>query len=57
LEQTLTETLWIMWADKDEIQRLRKLCSAKSRGILGYPKELTTPKQRPTRVKHSGEDV
>jgi len=36
-------------AEKDEVKRLRKLRSAKSRDILGYPPELTTPKQRPER--------
>lgn len=44
--QTNVEKLWIIWADKDEVQRLRKLRSARPRGILGYPSELTTSKRR-----------
>lgn len=44
--QTTVEKLWIIWADNDEVKRLRKLRSAKSRGILGYPKKLITPKRR-----------
>jgi len=47
--QTKVQKLWIVWADKDEVKRLRKLRSAGWRGILGYPPELTTPKQRPGR--------
>ena len=45
--QTNVEKLWIMWADRAEIKRLRKLRRANWRGILGKPPELTTPKQRP----------
>lgn len=40
------EKLWILWADKGEVKRLRKLRRARSRGILGYPPEVTTPKRR-----------
>lgn len=45
--QTNVEKLWIMWADHTEVRRLRKLRRARSRGILGKPVELTTPKLRP----------
>jgi hypothetical protein len=45
--QTKVEKLWILWADRDEVKRLRKLRAARSRGILGYLRELTTPKPRP----------
>ena len=45
--QTNVEKLWIMWADRAEIKRLRKLRRANWRGILGKPSELTTPKPRP----------
>ena len=38
--------LCILWVDGDEVKRLRKLRSARSRGILGYSPELTTPKPR-----------
>jgi hypothetical protein len=42
--QTKVEKLWILWADRDEVKRLRKLRAARSRGILGYPREFTTAK-------------
>ncbi len=42
--QTKIEKLWIIWADQDEVERLRKLRSAKPQGILGYPAELTSAK-------------
>lgn len=45
--QTKVEKLWILWADRAEVQRLRKLRSAKWRGIFGKPSGLTTPKSRP----------
>jgi DNA invertase Pin-like site-specific DNA recombinase len=44
--QTKVEKLWILWADRDEVRRLRKLRAATSHGTLGYPPELTTPKCR-----------
>lgn len=44
--QTSIEKLWIIWADKKDMQRLRKLRAAHRRGILGYPSELTTPRGR-----------
>ena len=44
--QTNVEKLWIMWADRAEIRRLRKLRRANWRGILGKPAELTTPNPR-----------
>jgi hypothetical protein len=46
--QTSVEKLWILWADRAEIGRLRKLRRARSRGILGKPVDLTTPNLRPT---------
>lgn len=45
--QTNVEKLWVIWADRDEVKRLRKRRVATSRGILGYPLELTEPKRRP----------
>ena len=45
--QTNVEKLWILWADRAEVKRLRKLRSATWRGILGYPADLTTPTRRP----------
>jgi hypothetical protein len=45
--QTNVEKLWILWADRTEVRRLRKLRAAQHRGILGYPPEFTAPKTRP----------
>jgi hypothetical protein len=45
--QTKVEKLWLIWADRDEAKRLRKLRAAKSHGVLSYPSELLTPKPRP----------
>jgi hypothetical protein len=45
--QSKVEKLWIIWADRAEIKRLRKLRSVGWRGILGYLAELTTPRRRP----------
>ncbi|HET6879661.1 MAG TPA: hypothetical protein VFI31_05890 [Pirellulales bacterium] len=39
---------WILWADKDEVRRLRKLLAQSRRGINVYTNELKTPKKRPT---------
>jgi DNA invertase Pin-like site-specific DNA recombinase len=44
--QTNIEKLWILWADRAEIERLRKLRQANWRGSLGKPSELTMPKPR-----------
>jgi hypothetical protein len=38
--------LWVLWADQQELKRLRKLAALSHRGIVEYPKELTTPKKR-----------
>ena len=40
--------LWIVWADDEELARLRGLLARSSRGMNAYPPELTTPKQRTT---------
>jgi DNA invertase Pin-like site-specific DNA recombinase len=45
--QTKIQKVWIIWADAEEVARLRRLRAAKNRGTLGYPAELTTPKRRP----------
>jgi hypothetical protein len=45
--QTAVQRLWIVWADKDELKRLRKLHKAMSGGVVTGPVELTIPKQRP----------
>ena len=47
--KTSAQHLWILWADKQEVKRLRKLASSSHRGVVEYPPELTTPKERPRR--------
>lgn len=37
---------WILWADDDEIARLRLLVAESRPGKFNYPAELTTPKSR-----------
>ena len=41
----------ILWADADEVQRLKKLLALSRRGMQGYAGELTTPKPRPKTSK------
>jgi hypothetical protein len=36
--QTKILKRWVVWADRTEVKRLRRLRSARSRGILGYPR-------------------
>jgi DNA invertase Pin-like site-specific DNA recombinase len=44
--RTPAQHLWILWADKTEVKRLRKLAVVSHRGVVEYPPELTTPKER-----------
>jgi DNA invertase Pin-like site-specific DNA recombinase len=44
--KTLARRLWVLWADKQELKRLRKLAAVSHRGAVEYPTELTTPKER-----------
>jgi DNA invertase Pin-like site-specific DNA recombinase len=44
--QTPTQGLWIVWADRDELQRLRSLTARSKWGVQSHPVELTTPKER-----------
>jgi DNA invertase Pin-like site-specific DNA recombinase len=44
--QSNIQKLWIVWADNDEIARLKKLCARSYRGNGTYPAELKRPKQR-----------
>ena len=37
----------ILWADKEEVRRLRKLLAASRRGVNAYTSDLKTPKKRP----------
>jgi DNA invertase Pin-like site-specific DNA recombinase len=45
--QTPAQGLWIVWADREEVRRLRKLRTHSRRGRKGYPAAWTTPKARP----------
>jgi len=38
--------LWILWADDDEVSRLKRLAQVVRRGVTRYPSELVTPKAR-----------
>lgn len=44
---TPIQKYWVLWADADEVQRLKDLVSRSRRGICAYATALTTPKQRP----------
>jgi hypothetical protein len=44
--QTKVQGLWILWADWDEVRRLRKLQSIVHPGRNSFPEDLTTPEQR-----------
>ena len=44
--KTPAQHLWILWADKQEVKRLRRLVDLSHRGVVEYPPELTTPKER-----------
>jgi DNA invertase Pin-like site-specific DNA recombinase len=37
----------ILWADKDEVKRLKKLLAESQRGVNAYTNDLKTPKKRP----------
>jgi DNA invertase Pin-like site-specific DNA recombinase len=37
---------WVVWADRAELRRLRKLRARSQRGIQSHPQERTTPKKR-----------
>ncbi len=41
--------MWIVWADADEMRRLRKLVARSTPGVISHPAELTTPKKRRTK--------
>lgn len=44
--QTTARKLWVIWADREERDRLRRLKTHSKLGKVSYPPELTTPKQR-----------
>ena len=37
---------WILWADRDELRRLRQLCRASTPGTFAHARALTQPKKR-----------
>lgn len=41
----------VLWADADEVQRLKKLLAQSRRGMQGYTPDLTAPKARPKKSK------
>lgn len=45
--QTPTQGLWIVWADGEEVARLKRLTACSKLGVHRHPQELTTPKPRP----------
>lgn len=47
--QTSPEGPWIVWADPEEVKRLKKLQERSTRGAHAHPKKLTTPKKRKSR--------
>ena len=47
--KTPVQGYWILWADEDEVQRLRRLLADSRRGVNAYASELRTPKERPMR--------
>jgi DNA invertase Pin-like site-specific DNA recombinase len=45
--QTQPDGVWIVWADREELQRLKQLRACSQRGVHNHPRSLTTPKPRP----------
>jgi hypothetical protein len=45
--KTPVQCRWIMWADKEEVKRLKKLLAESRRGMNAYSSALKTPKKRP----------
>lgn len=41
----------VLWADTEEVKRLKKLLAQSRRGMQGYTDDLTTPKPRPKQPK------
>lgn len=46
--RTPVQRRWILWADRDEVRRLRQLLAESRRGINTYSSKLKTPKKRKT---------
>jgi DNA invertase Pin-like site-specific DNA recombinase len=49
--KTPVQGRWVLWADKVEVKRLKKLLAESRRGINTYRSGLTTPKERPAAVR------
>lgn len=45
--RTPGQDYWILWADPDEVRRLRQLLAESRRGVNAYASALKTPKKRP----------
>jgi DNA invertase Pin-like site-specific DNA recombinase len=45
--KTPVQDRWILWADHDEVMRLRQLLDQSRRGVNAYTSNLKTPKKRP----------
>lgn len=45
--QASSQSPWVIWADADELRRLKRLKAAHKPGVCRYPVELTTPKPKP----------
>jgi hypothetical protein len=43
--KTRAQQFWIIWADKSEQKRLRRLGAISKRGVTTFPEELITPKE------------
>jgi DNA invertase Pin-like site-specific DNA recombinase len=46
--RTPVQHRWILWADQDEVRRLRRLLADSRRGVNAYSSKLKTPKPRKT---------
>jgi DNA invertase Pin-like site-specific DNA recombinase len=46
--QTPVQGYWILWADQEELRRLRQLLANSRRGVNAYSGKLKTPKKRTT---------
>jgi DNA invertase Pin-like site-specific DNA recombinase len=49
--RTPIQKYWVLWADQDELKRLKALLAGSRRGINAYASDLTTPKARPHTAK------
>ena len=43
--KTRAQQFWIIWADKSEQKRLRRLGALSRRGVTTFPEDLITPKE------------